>query len=495
VHALLTASAPELLALQEAGDASAVDIARAHLDRIAATDDRVHAFLHVTADAALAAAADVDRRRAAGEPLGPLAGVPVAVKDLFATRGVPTTAGSRILEGHRPVYDATVVARLHAADAVVLGKTNMDEFAMGSSGENSAYGPTRNPWDLDRVPGGSSAGSAAAVAALQAPLAMGTDTGGSIRQPASLSGLVGVKPTYGLVSRYGMFAFASSLDQAGPFTRDVAGAALALEAIAGHDPLDSTSIPRPAPDLRTGLERGVEGLRVGVVAEFLAADGLAPGVKARVEDAVQRLGKLGAELVEVSLPHAQYALPAYYVIAPSECSSNLSRYDGVRYGLRVPAETAEQMMAVTREAGFGREVKRRIMIGTYALSAGYYDAYYVSAQRVRTLVTRDFAEAYRRCDVLVGPTAPETAFRLGAKTADPLSMYLNDVFSIPSSLAGAPALSLPVGGDERGLPVGLQIMAPVLGEATMLRAARALEADLALDPVPTGANALEAPRP
>jgi aspartyl-tRNA(Asn)/glutamyl-tRNA(Gln) amidotransferase subunit A len=494
VHNLLTASAPELLALQEAGDVSAVDIAQAHLDRIAATDDRVHAFLHVTADAALAAAADVDRRRAAGEPLGALAGVPVAVKDLFATRGVPTTAGSRILERHRPVYDATVVARLHAADAVVLGKTNMDEFAMGSSGENSAYGPSRNPWDLDRVPGGSSAGSAAAVAALQAPLAMGTDTGGSIRQPASLTGLVGVKPTYGLVSRYGMFAFASSLDQAGPFARDVAGAALALEAIAGHDPLDSTSIPRPAPDLRSGLERGVEGLRVGVVAEFLATDGLAPGVKARVEDAIQRLGKLGAELVDVSLPHAQYALPAYYVIAPSECSSNLSRYDGVRYGLRVPAETAEQMMAVTREAGFGREVKRRIMIGTYALSAGYYDAYYVSAQRVRTLVTRDFADAYRRCDVLVGPTAPETAFRLGAKTADPLSMYLNDVFSIPSSLAGAPALSLPVGGDERGLPVGLQIMAPVLGEATMLRAARALEADLALDPVPTGANALEAPR-
>jgi aspartyl-tRNA(Asn)/glutamyl-tRNA(Gln) amidotransferase subunit A len=490
---LLTASALDLARRMAAGEVSATDVTRAHLDRIAATEDRLHAFLRVLADDALACAADVDRRRAAGEPVGALAGLPLALKDVLTTKGVETTCGSRMLEHYRPVYDATVVQRLRAADAVIVGKANMDEFAMGSSTENSAFGPSRNPWDLGRVPGGTSGGSTAAAAAFQAPLAIGTDTGGSIRQPAALCGVVGVKPTYGLVSRYGLVAFASSLDQVGPIARTVGDAALLLEAIGGHDPCDSTSIPTPPPSYLDTLERGVEGLRVGVVREFLATQGLAPDVRARVEDAIARLGKLGADLVEVSLPHARYGLPAYYLIAPSECSSNLSRYDGVRYGLRVEGETAEEMMARTRDAGFGAEVKRRILIGTYALSAGYYDAYYLSAQRVRTLIIRDFQAAHEQCDVLVGPTAPETAFPLGAKTADPLSMYLQDVFTIPSSLAGTPALSLPVGMDDAGLPVGLQVMAPVLGEAVMFRVARALEADLDLDLTPSGPNALPAP--
>ncbi|MPZ86916.1 MAG: Asp-tRNA(Asn)/Glu-tRNA(Gln) amidotransferase subunit GatA [Nitriliruptorales bacterium] len=492
VNPLLTAGAAGLRRLMEAGEVSAVEVTRAHLARIAATDDKVHAFLQVLDDQALATAADVDRRRAARESLGPLAGVPLALKDVLCTRGVETTCASRILEGYRPVYDATVVKRLREAGVVVLGKTNMDEFAMGSSTENSAFGPTRNPWDLDRVPGGSSGGSSAAIAALQAPLAIGTDTGGSIRQPAALCGVVGVKPTYGLVSRYGLIAFASSLDQVGPIARSVGDAALLLEAIAGHDPCDSTSIPTEAPSYADALERGVEGLRIGVVTEFMDSKGLAEGGRTRVEEAIRRLAKLGAEIVEVSMPHASYGVSAYYLIAPSEASSNLSRYDGVRYGLRLPGETAEQMMARTREGGFGREVKRRIMIGTYALSAGYYDAYYAQAQRVRTLIIRDFEAAYERCDVLVAPTAPEPAFPLGAKIDDPLAMYLNDVFTVPSSLAGSPALSLPVGVDEAGLPVGLQIMAPILGEATMLQAARALEADLDLDVVPHGARTLEA---
>ncbi len=476
-----------------AGETSAVEVAQAHLDRIAATDDRVHAFLHVTGERALAHAADIDRRIAQGEQVGELAGVPVALKDLFCTRGIPTTCGSKILEPYKPVYDATVTARLRQADAVLLGKTNMDEFAMGSSCENSAFGPSHNPWDLGRVPGGSSGGSVAAVAAHQAPLAIGTDTGGSIRFPAGLCGLVGVKPTYGLVSRYGMIAFASSLDQAGPIARSVSDAAACLQAIAGHDPMDSTSIPEPVRDYSEQLDRGVEGLRVGVVRDFLETDGLATGVKTAVTDAVERLAKLGAEVVDVELPHARYAVSAYYLIAPSEASSNLSRYDGVRYGLWVDGATVEEMMARTRGQGFGAEVKRRIMIGTYALSAGYYDTYYAQAQRVRTLLLRDFEAAYSRADVLVGPTGPETAFPLGAKTSDPLSMYLTDVFTIPSNLAGAPALSLPVGLDEAGLPVGFQVMAPLLGEATMLRVARALEADVAFDPVPHGPNALEAP--
>jgi aspartyl-tRNA(Asn)/glutamyl-tRNA(Gln) amidotransferase subunit A len=488
---LITKTAVELLGLLDAGDVSAVDVAQAHLDHIDATDDRLLSFLVVMRDTALAKAADVDRRRAAGEELGSLAGVPVALKDIFTTRGVPTTCGSKILEGYRPPYDSTVTARVDQADAVLLGKTNMDEFAMGSSGENSAYQLSTNPWDLERVPGGSSSGSAAAVAGFQAPLAMGTDTGGSVRQPAAFSGLVGVKPTYGRVSRYGMIAFASSLDQASPFARSVEDAALLLQAIAGHDPMDSTSIPEPFPDLRTGLDDGVDGMRIGVVTEFLTGDGLEPGVRDRTQEAVQLLTKLGAEIVEVSLPHAVYGVSAYYLIAPSECSSNLSRFDGVRYGLRIDAGGAEEMMAATREAGFGAEVKRRIMIGTYALSAGYYDAYYAQAQRVRTLILRDFAAAFEQCDVLISPTAPTTAFRFGEKSNDPLAMYLNDVFTIPASLAGTPAMSIPAGLDEQGLPVGVQVMGPVLGEQVMFRVARALEAEIGFDPTPRGPNALE----
>ena len=492
---LITRSATELLGLLGAGAVSAVEVTQAHLQRIEDTDARVHAFLRTLDDAALAHAADVDRRRAAGEPVGALAGVPLALKDILCTRDTETTCASRMLEHYRPPYDATVVERLRAADAIVLGKTNMDEFAMGSSNENSAFGPTANPWDLQRVPGGSSGGSAAAVAAFDAPLAIGTDTGGSIRQPAALCGLVGLKPTYGLVSRYGLIAFASSLDQVGPLTRTVTDAALLFTAIAGHDPRDATSIPVAAPDVLSGLDAGVAGLRVGVVREFLpaAGDGLQPGVRARVEEAIARLEGLGASTVEVSLPHAEYGVSAYYLIAPSEASSNLSRYDGVRYGLRVDGETVEEMMARTRGRGFGAEVKRRIMIGTYALSAGYYDAYYAQAQRVRTLITRDFEAAYADCDVLVSPTTPTTAFGIGEKANDPLAMYLNDVYTIPSNLAGAPALSLPVGLDDAGLPVGLQLMAPLSGEATLLRAARALEAELGFDPTPRGNGGLPAP--
>ena len=487
---LHTKTAIELLDLLDGGDVSAVEVTQAHLDRIAATEDQVQAFLTVMGEAALAKAKDVDARRSSGQQVGALAGVPVALKDIFTTRGVTTTCGSKILEHYRPPYDATITARLDAADAVVVGKTNMDEFAMGSSGENSAFQLSRNPWDLERVPGGSSAGSVAAVAAFQAPLALGTDTGGSIRQPAAFTGLVGMKPTYGRASRYGMIAFASSLDQAGPITRTVTDAAWLMEAIGGHDPLDSTSIPEPFPNLREHLDDGIEGLRIGVVREFMDGEGLEPGVKARVDEAVQRLGKLGAEIVEVSLPHAVYGVSAYYLIAPSECSSNLSRFDGVRYGLRVDGSSAEEMMAATREQGFGAEVKRRIMIGTYALSAGYYDAYYAQAQRVRTLILRDFAAAFEQCDVLVSPTAPTSAFRFGDKSNDPLAMYLNDVYTIPASLAGTPAMSLPAGLDEQGLPVGIQIMGPVLGEQVMFRAARALEAELRFDPTPRGPKAL-----
>jgi len=492
---LVTRSATELLDILNAGEASAVEVTRAHLDRIHETDDRVHAFLRTLDDTALAHADDVDRRRAAGEAVGALAGVPLALKDILCTRGQETTCASRILEHYRPPYDATVVEKLRAADAIVVGKTNMDEFAMGSSTENSAFGTSANPWDLQRVPGGSSGGTSAAVAAFDAPLGIGTDTGGSIRQPAALCGLVGMKPTYGLVSRYGLIAFASSLDQVGPLSRTVTDAAHLFTAIAGHDPRDATSIPGAAPEVLSGLETGIEGLRIGVVREFLQADtgGVEPGVRARVEEAVARLEALGATTVEVSLPHAGYGVAAYYLIAPSEASSNLSRYDGVRYGLRVDGETVEEMMARTRGEGFGTEVKRRIMIGTYALSAGYYDAYYAQAQRVRTLITRDFEAAYADCDLLVAPTAPTTAFRIGEKADDPLAMYLNDIFTIPSNLAGAPALSLPVGLDDAGLPVGLQLMAPLLGEAMLFRAARALEADLGFDPTPHGAGALPAP--
>jgi aspartyl-tRNA(Asn)/glutamyl-tRNA(Gln) amidotransferase subunit A len=490
---LVGRTAVELRGLLSAGEVSAVEVAQAHLDRIRATDDRVRAFLRTTDERALAHASDIDRRRRAGEPLGALAGVPLALKDVLCTKGVVTTAGSRVLERYRPPYDATVVERLRDADVVVLGKTNMDEFAMGSSCENSAFHPTHNPWDLGRVPGGSSGGSAAAVAAMQAPLSIGTDTGGSIRQPAAFCGIVGVKPTYGLVSRYGLIAFASSLDQVGPLARTVADAAELLTVLAGHDPRDSTSIPKPAPGMLASLEDGAAGLRVGVVSEFMG-EGLEPGVRARVADGIDALRAAGAEVVDVSLPHAPYGLPAYYLIAPSEASSNLARYDGVRYGLRLDGATAEEMMATTRAAGFGPEVKRRIMIGTYALSAGYYDAYYAQAQRVRTLIARDFDAVFEDCDAVVGPTAPTTAFALGDKVADPLAMYLNDIYAVPASLAGMPALSVPVGLDDGGLPVGLQIMAPLRGEAVMLRAARAVEAQVAFDTTPRGPAALAAPR-
>ena len=494
---LITLSAAELVRRMEAGEVSATDIAAAHLDRItevdgdpAAPGDRdVHAFLALTRDAALEQAADVDARRARGEQLGPLAGVPLALKDVLTMRGAPTTVGSRMLEGWVPPYDATVTKRLKDGHVVILGKTNMDEFAMGSSTENSAYGPTRNPWDLDRVPGGSSGGSAAAVSGLMAPLSIGTDTGGSIRQPAALTGIVGAKPTYGQVSRYGLVAFASSLDQAGPFARTVEDAALLHRLIGGHDPLDSTSINEPVPDLLRDLRKGVEGMRIGVVKE-LQGEGYEPAVEQAFRDSLRRYESLGAEIVEVSLPHAPYGLPAYYLIAPSECSSNLARFDGVRYGLRVDAPTTEEMNAATRAAGFGPEVKRRIMIGTHALSSGYFDAYYLQASKVRTLIARDFVAAFEQADVLVSPTSPSVAFGLGTKTQDPIAMYLNDVATVPASLAGVPALSVPNGLSEDGLPIGLQIMAPLLRDDVMYRAAWALEQELGFDPIPRGANAV-----
>jgi aspartyl-tRNA(Asn)/glutamyl-tRNA(Gln) amidotransferase subunit A len=410
--------------------------------------------------------------------------VPLALKDVLVTRGVRTTAGSRILEEYVPPYDATVVTRLRRAGVVILGKTNMDEFAMGSSTENSGFGPTRNPWDPSRVPGGSSGGSAAAVAAGQAVLGIGTDTGGSIRQPAALCGLVGVKPTYGLVSRYGLIAFASSLDQVGPLARDVRDAATLLEAICGHDPMDSTSIPDAPTDFTSGLEGGVGGMRVGVVKE-LFLEGAEPGVLARAREGLDRLERLGAHLEECSLPSFEYALSAYYLIAPAECSSNLARYDGVRWGLRVKdASDVDDMMQRTRQAGFGPEVKRRVMLGTYALSAGYYDAYYGQAQKVRTLVLRELQAAFERFDLLAGLTSPSVAFPIGERVDDPLAMYLSDVFTIPVNLAGNAAVSVPAGLAD-GLPVGLQLIAPALGEATMLRAAHAFEQDLGLDNRPS----------
>jgi len=449
-----------------------------HLETIRSGEPEIHAFNLVLADEALAAADEVDRRVAAGEDPGPLAGVPVALKDNLCTRGVPTTCSSRILEGWLPPYDATVVERLAAAGAVVVGKTNLDEFAMGSSTENSAFGVTRNPLDLTRVPGGSSGGSAAAVAAGFAPLALGSDTGGSIRQPAALCGVVGVKPTYGAVSRYGLVAFASSLDQIGPFARTVSDAALLLEAIGGHDPRDSTSIPEPAASLTEVLDRGVEGLRIGVIEE-LSGDGLegiADDVRSRLGEAASALDAAGATVETTSVPSTVYGLSAYYVIAPAEASSNLARYDGVRYGLRVDAPNAGDMNTATRTAGFGDEVKRRIMLGTYALSAGYYDAYYGKSQKVRTLIVQDFARAYEEFDLLLCPTAPTTAFPIGEKTADPMTMYLNDVCTIPSNLAGHPAMSVPFGVGDDGMPVGVQILAPAMGEPTMFQAAAVLEA-------------------
>ncbi|HTJ75965.1 MAG TPA: Asp-tRNA(Asn)/Glu-tRNA(Gln) amidotransferase subunit GatA [Acidimicrobiales bacterium] len=456
------------------GARSAREVVEEHLAAIAFREGELHAFNLVLADEARARADEVDRRVAAGEDPGPLAGVPVAVKDNLCTRGVPTTCSSRILDGWRPPYDATVVTRLREAGAVLVGKTNMDEFAMGSSTENSAFGPTRNPRDPSRVPGGSSGGSAAAVAAGFAAVALGSDTGGSIRQPAALCGVVGLKPTYGLVSRYGLVAFASSLDQIGPLGATVADAALALEVIAGHDPADSTSIPQPPPALAGVLSDGVDGLRIGIVRELMG--GIDADVAARVAAAAAALEAAGAKVDEASVPALGLGLSAYYLIATAEASSNLARYDGVRYGLRVDGEDITAMYGATRAAGFGAEVKRRIMLGTYALSAGYYDAYYGQAQRVRTLVIRDFEAAYASYDLLLTPTTPSTAFLLGAKTDNPLAMYLSDVCTIPSNLAGHPAVSVPYGTGDDGLPVGVQLLAPALGEATMLRAAAVLEA-------------------
>ena len=474
---LITMTAAELSAAMAAGEVSAADVTEAHLDRIAAVDDQVKAFLHVAADDARARAREVDARRKAGEPLGPLAGVPVAVKDLFTTVGMPTTCGSKILEGWRPPYESTITQRLRNAGAILIGKTNMDEFAMGSSTENSGYGPSHNPWDLAKVPGGSSGGSAAAVAAHMAPLALGTDTGGSIRQPAAVCGIVGTKPTYGGSSRYGVVAFASSLDTPGPFGRTVLDTALLHEVMSGHDPMDSTSIDAPVPPVVEAARHGdVAGLRIGVVTEF-AGDGYQPGVMARFTEAVELLESLGAKVTEISCPHFKYALPAYYLIAPSEASSNLARFDGMRYGLRTGCGSAEEVMAATRETGFGAEVKRRIMLGTYALSSGYYDAYYGKAQQVRTLIIQDFDAAFGQVDVLVSPATPTTAFPIGERADDPMAMYLADLCTIPTDLAGNAAISVPCGlADEDGLPAGLQVMAPPLADDRLYRVAAAVEA-------------------
>jgi len=485
VSDLTRRTAADLAAAVASGEVSALEVAQAHLDRIAKVDDKVNAFLHVDAEGALRAARAVDEKRARGERLGSLAGVPLALKDVFATHGIPTTCGSKILEGWLPPYDATVTRRLREADVVILGKTNMDEFAMGSSTENSAYGPTHNPWDLDRIPGGSGGGSSASLAAFEAPLAIGTDTGGSIRQPASVTATVGVKPTYGGVSRYGLVAFSSSLDQGGPCARTVLDAALLHEVIAGYDPLDSTSINAPVPAVveaaRLGATQGVAGLRVGVVKQF-DGEGYAPGVLQRFHESVEILRELGAEIVEIDAPSFDYALPAYYLIAPSECSSNLARFDAMRYGLRVGDDgthSAEEVTALTREAGFGAEVKRRIMLGTYALSSGYYDAYYGQAQKVRTLIIRDFEAAFARADVLVSPTTPTTAFKIGERADDPMAMYLADLCTIPTNLAGNAGMSVPCGlAPEDGLPVGFQILAPALQDDRLYRVGAALEAAL-----------------
>jgi aspartyl-tRNA(Asn)/glutamyl-tRNA(Gln) amidotransferase subunit A len=453
---------------------SAREVTEQYLQNIDAREADIHAFNYVMRDEALAAADAIDARIAKGEDVGPLAGVPIALKDNMCTDGVPTTCSSKILEGWKPPYDATVVTKLQQAGTVVIGKTNLDEFAMGASTENSAFGTTKNPHDLTRVPGGSSGGSAAATAANFAPLALGSDTGGSIRQPASLCGVVGLKPTYGRVSRYGLIAFASSLDQIGPFANNVADTAAILQAIAGHDPMDSTSIDAEVPDYAAVLGQGVEGLRVGIVSEMMG-DGISPLTKQRVREAAEVLSNNGAKVEEVTVPSTQYGISAYYVIAPAEASSNLARFDGVRFGLRKEGEDIAQMYSRTRAEGFGPEVKRRIMLGTYALSSGYYDAYYGKAQRVRTLMIQDFATAFSNFDLLLAPTSPTTAFKIGEKSDDPLTMYLNDVCTIPANLAGLPAMSVPFGSGEEGLPVGVQILGKALDESTLLRAASVLE--------------------
>ena len=461
-----------------AGELTAVELTRGVLDHLEASEPQINAFISVDADGALARAADVDRRRHAGEPLGALAGVPLAIKDVLCVRGGRTTCGSGILADYVAPYDATAVARVRRADAVIIGKTNMDEFAMGSSTENSHFGPTRNPVDIERVPGGSSGGSAAAVAADETILALGSDTGGSVRQPAGYCGVIGLKPTYGRVSRYGLVAYASSLDQVGPVTKTVADAALLLEVIAGVDPRDATSVDRPVPDYRAKLNMGVEGLKVGLAKEFFAA-GLDPEIRAATEAAATQLEDAGAELVEMSLPvagHPEYCVSCYYVIAMAEASANLSRFDGVKYGYRAAAATdLQDMYRRTRSEGFGAETKRRIMLGTYVLSAGYYDAYYLQAQKVRTLIRRDFERAFETCDLLLSPVAPTTAFRIGEQVDDPLTMYLNDIYTVSVNLAGIPGMSVPVATAADGLPIGAQLLARPFEEEVLLRGGRTLE--------------------
>jgi aspartyl-tRNA(Asn)/glutamyl-tRNA(Gln) amidotransferase subunit A len=470
----------ELSAKLRDGEITAVALAESAIARREALDEQVRAFLTPTPEVALERAEAFDTYLASGAPQSGVAGVPLALKDVLTTKGIRTTCGSKILESYVPPYDATAWTRLSGSGSMLVGKTNCDEFAMGSSNENSAYGPVHNPWDLDTVPGGSSGGSAAAVASGMAVWALGTDTGGSVRQPASLSGVVGLKPTYGRISRYGLIAFASSLDTVGTFTRSVRDAATLLGVMAGKDHRDATSLDADVPDYVEGIDRGVEGLRVGVLAEAFG-EGVEPDVAASVRAGVDRLAALGAETGETTLPHAEYALSAYYLIAPSEASSNLARYDGVRYGLRVDGDDSIEMMSRTRGEGFGPEVKRRIMLGTYALSAGYYEAYYGQAQKVRTLILRDYAAAFERFDVLVSPTSPTTAFPIGAKADDPMAMYLNDIFTIPANLGGVPAINVPCGLDSNGLPIGLQLTATALDETTLFRVAAALESDLALE--------------
>jgi len=479
---LIRKDASVLAGLVSSGEVSAVEVAQAHLDRIAAVDGDVHAFLHVDTEGALASAAAVDAKVKAGEKLSVLAGVPLGLKDILATNGLPTTCGSRVLDGWIPPYDATVVTKLREAGVVILGKTNMDEFAMGSSTEHSAFGPTHNPWDLERIPGGSGGGSSACVSSFEAPLAIGTDTGGSIRQPAAVTGSVGVKPTYGGVSRYGIVALASSLDQAGPCARNVLDTALLHSVIAGHDPMDATSINAPVPDVVAAAKRAdIKGMKVGIVKE-LGGEGYQAGVRTRFEESVALIESLGAEVVEVSCPSFPAALAAYYLILPSEASSNLAKFDGIRFGNRVGddgTKSVEQVMSETRAAGFGSEVIRRIILGTYALSAGYYDAYYGQAQKVRTLIKQDFDAAFAKVDVLISPTAPTTAFKIGEKLDDPLAMYLNDVATIPVNMAGLPGMSLPIGlAPEDNLPVGLQIIAPAMADDRLYNVGAAIEREL-----------------
>ena len=476
---LIRKNASELVELLNKGEVSSVEVTKAHLDRSAAVDADVHSYLYQNPENALAAAANIDRRRAAGEKLNLLAGLPIAVKDNLTTTDAPTTSGSKILEGWVPPYDATVVTKLREAGMPILGKTNLDEFAMGSSTEFSAYGASHNPWDLDRIPGGSGGGSSSVVASFQAPIAIGSDTGGSIRFPASVTGTVGIKPTYGAVSRYGLIALASSLDQIGPVSRNVLDSALLQDVIAGHDPHDSTSLPESLGSMAEAARKlDVKGMRIGVIKELMGA-GFQPGVMARFQESINLLQQAGAEIVEVSCPNFEYAIAAYYLILPAEASSNLAKFDSVRFGLRVAPEgnpTIERVMAATREAGFGPEVKRRIILGTYALSSGSYDKYYGAALKVRTLIQRDFEAAFAKADVLVSPTAPTTAFKLGEKLEDPLAMYLNDIATIPANLAGIPGMSIPNGlAEEDGLPVGIQLLAPAREDARLYQVGAALE--------------------